>query len=508
MDAQPPFANPVVPGFHPDPSVCRVGDAYYLACSSFEYLPGIPILRSDDLRSWTLVGHVATRPGQLEVRATPTGGGAWAPTLRHHDGRFYLVVTDALGGRGTVLFTARHAAGPWSDGIRLTGLSGIDPDIAWTTGGACYVTFSGLLLDSTEDNVRHLGIQQVRIDPDTGALLEEPRSLWSGTGGMFPEAPHLYEVDGHWYLMIAEGGTERGHSVTIARGTGPEGPFEPCPHNPLVTARGTANPVQNTGHGDLVRLADGSWAMLLLGTRPRGLTRAFAPMGRETYATTVRWAGGWPYADPVTLPGPLPELRYQEDFDVAALGPDWLSVRRFPVEVADLAARPGWLRLVADGSTLDDPAPVFVGRRQQREGEEFTATLDVSAGVGGLAMRYDEAFHIEIEAGGGSVRARAGVPTLVREWSAPLATDILDVQIAADPWTRTLGGRPFRSCDLLRLRYRIGSGPWQELAAVDGRLLSCEVAESFTGRVVGVYAVRGVVDVDRFATAGRDVPRR
>lgn len=507
MSTAAPFRNPVIPGFHPDPSVCRVGDTYYLACSSFEYLPGIPIFRSTDLRSWELIGHVASREGQLDLRSTPTGGGVWAPTLRHHDGRFHLVVTDAIGGRGNLLFTAADAAGPWSDGVVLVGLAGIDPDLAWTAEGTCYVTFSGLQLDQAVETVRHLGIQQVRIDSGSGTLLEEPRSLWSGTGGMFPEAPHLYEVDGVWYLMLAEGGTERGHSVTIARGPSPEGPFAPCPHNPLVTARGTDNPVQNTGHADLVQLVDGSWAMVLLGTRPRSMTRAFAPMGRETYATSVRWADGWPYAEPVVLGQPLPDLAYTEHFDATTLGPDWLGVRRFPADLADLTTRPGWLRLVADGSTLDDLAPVFVGRRQEREGADFEVTLDVSAGAGGLAMRFDERFHVEIEAGDGTVRARASVPTVVQEWSAPLTGGVLDVRILADPQTKVLRGRPFVSCDLLRLEYREPSGEWCELAAVDGRFLSSEVAESFTGRVVGVYAQRGVVDVDRFAVSGRDVRR-
>jgi beta-xylosidase len=316
---------------------------------------------------------------------------------------------------------------------------------------------------------------------------------------MFPEAPHLYEVDGTWYLMIAEGGTERGHSVTIARGPGPEGPFEPGPHNPLVTARGTANPVQNTGHGDLVQLVDGSWAMVLLGTRPRSMTRAFAPMGRETFATAVRWAGGWPHVSPVTLGAGAPPRSHEEHFDGPEFGPEWLGVRRFPSDVGDLGARPGWLRLTADGSTLNEPAPVFVGRRQQREAETFEATVDVHGGVGGLAMRYDETFHVEVEAGAGRVVARANVSTLTQEWSAPLAGDVVEVRIIAEPQQST--------CDLLRLSYRAPAGEWRELAAVDGRYLSSDVAESFTGRVVGVYAVDGVVDVDRFAVSGSDVAR-
>lgn len=144
------------------------------------------------------------------------------------------------------------------------------------------------------------------MDLETGQALEEPRSLWSGIGLMFPEAPHLYEIDGTWYLLIAEGGTERGHSVSIARGTRPDGPFEGCPANPVLSARSTARPVQNTGHADLVRTPDDGWALFLLGMRPGGLTRAFSPMGRETFSTTLEWVDGWPVAQPVELT-PLPD---------------------------------------------------------------------------------------------------------------------------------------------------------------------------------------------------------
>ncbi len=134
------------------------------------------------------MGHVVTRPGQLAIEQVPTGGGAWAPTIRHHDGTFYVTVADAMG-RGGLVFTATDPRGPWSDGTPMVGADGIDHDIAWDVDGTCYVTYSGLILSG--DAGTHLGIQQVRMDPAAGQALEAPRSLWSGTGKMFPEAPHL-----------------------------------------------------------------------------------------------------------------------------------------------------------------------------------------------------------------------------------------------------------------------------------------------------------------------------
>ena len=128
--------NPLIPGFHPDPSIVRVGDDYYLANSTFEYLPGIPIFHSRDLKHFELLTHVAVRHGQLGVQNAVTGGGAWAPTIRYHDDRFWLVIPDMMGGWGNVLFTADDPAGPWSDGIVMDVL-GIDPDIAWDDEGSC-----------------------------------------------------------------------------------------------------------------------------------------------------------------------------------------------------------------------------------------------------------------------------------------------------------------------------------------------------------------------------------
>ena len=193
--------NPVLNGFHPDPSVVRVGDEWFLATSTFEYLPGIPIHRSRDFENWELIGHVGARPETFGIADVPTAGGVWAPTIRHHDGVFHLVITVAMG-RGMLHFTATDAAGPWSDGDLIVGIdgtesiNGIDPDIAWDADGNVYVTYSGLILNGPEIGT-HLGILQVKVDLENHIALEEPRSLWSGTGGQFPEAPHLYEVGRH-----------------------------------------------------------------------------------------------------------------------------------------------------------------------------------------------------------------------------------------------------------------------------------------------------------------------
>ncbi len=410
-----PLPVPLLPGFHPDPAVVRVGEDYYLATSSFEYLPGIPIHHSRNLESWELIGHVATRPGQLQMDGVPTGGGAWAPTIRWRDGAFHVVVTDALG-RGTLLFTATDPAGPWSDGVPLAGVDGIDPDLAWD-GDDCYLTYSGLILSPGPEQGRHLGIQQVRLDLDRGSALEPPRSMWSGSGLMFPEAPHLYRIGDWWFLMIAEGGTERGHGISIARSTSPVGPFEPCPNNPVLSARSTDRPIQNTGHGDLIQTPDGTWVAVLLGVRTRGMTRGFSPLGRETFATDVEWVDGWPVMAPVTAGETVNAPTFDDDFDDAVLGPEWIGVRRFPGEVATVSD--GRMTLRGEGRSMDNPAPTFVGRRQRRLDARISATVE-ARGVGGLTIRYDEDHHYDLEINGDQLVARAHLPTIVQEHGADL----------------------------------------------------------------------------------------
>lgn len=477
--------NPLVPGFHPDPSVVQVGDDYYLATSTFEYLPGVPIHHSRDLVEWTLIGHVVTRPGQFQMHGVPTSGGAWAPTIRWRDGIFYVIIADAMG-RGMLLFTATDPAGPWSDGLPLEGVDGIDPDLAWGPDGTCYVTYSGLPLDGPPDANNHHGIMQARFDLVTGRTLEPPRSMWSGTGLMFPEAPHIYEIGDWWYLMLAEGGTERGHAVSIARGASPEGPFEGCPANPVLSARSTERPIQNTGHGDLVQAPDGSWHIILLGMRTRGATRSFSALGRETFGTSVEWVDGWPVMAPVVLSDDTVAPSFEDAFEATEFGPEWIGVRRFPSEVASAG---GSLRLVGEGRTMDHPEPTFVGRRQSRLDASITATVTGREGVGGLTVRYDEDHHYDIELVGDEIVARGCVPTLRTEHRA--AAPAGEITLYAEMVPPPPGVGAAMPCDLVHLGYVAADGSRVAVAAFDGRFLAAETACSFSGRVVGVYCVEG-----------------
>ena len=495
--------NPAISGFYPDPSVCRAGDAYYLACSTFEYFPAIPVFRSTDCENWEQIGHVVDRPGQLKLEDVPTALGIWAPTLRYHEGKFWLIDLDAAG-RGVVIFTADDPAGPWDDGLTVVGAPGIDHDLAWDEDGTLYVTFSGLILEG-EDLGRHYGIQQVRLDPATGHALEAPRNLWSGTGGKFPEAPHLYHIGEWWYLVIAEGGTERGHSVSIARSRTPDGPFENNPANPIYTHRGTNHVVQNAGHADLVETDDG-WRMVFLGTRPTGATQSFAQLGRETYQTRVEWVDGWPVVEPMTLTADLPPVVVETDLG-APLGLEWIVVRdqrhawlAHEGRALVLAARDGE---APGGVEMNHLQPRFVGRRQQHLAARFSVTADPGDGVAGLALRYEENSHIEVEVGSGVARVRVRLHQITHTWEVPAPEGPVRLWIESVPPEGPGFGDEHATCDTLHLG--IGEGADAvEIAALDGRYLTSDVCASFTGRVVGPYAARGTARFTDFAYAGAD----
>jgi hypothetical protein len=364
---------------------------------------------------------------------------------------------------------------------------GIDPDLAWDDDGTCLMTYAGFGPEGGE------GIVQSAIDPLTGEVLSERRWLWSGTGGKFPEGPHLYRIGEWWYLLIAEGGTERGHAVTIARSRSPQGPFESNPGNPLVTHRGTDEPVQNTGHADLVERPDGGWAIVYHGVRARGSSPEWHVLGRETFADDVVWTDGWPvltgHVEPST--GPVTEALTGDD-----LPPSWVGASCWPSDVV-VREDGGW-RVNATASD-----PVFVGRRQEHLFARVRARLDV-VGTGGLSVRIDPTHAVELEVSAGRVRA---------VWAVGAVRHVLGEADLPDGGELEIRLLPDESHSFF-----IGRGPdivvagvvdgdrFTELGRVDGRYLSTEVAGGMTGRMLGVVCRDGSVLVRSFRYIGGDDP--
>ncbi|NYJ07213.1 glycoside hydrolase family 43 protein [Petropleomorpha daqingensis] len=482
--------RPVVPGFFPDPSICRVDDAYYLACSSFEYAPGLPVFRSTDLRSWEQIGNALDRPSQLSVAGAVSSGGIFAPTLRHHAGRFWLITTNMSDPQGHLLVTADDPAGPWSEPVFFPEAPGIDPDLSWDEDGSCYLTWAGFA------DGQPLGVVQAVVDPTTGAVLSEPRQLWQGTGGKFPEGPHIYRIGDLWYQLIAEGGTERGHAVTIARGPSPSGPFEPCPWNPVLTTRGTDSPVQNAGHADLVQRPDGSWALVYHGVRVRGSSPQWHVLGRETFAADVTWEDGWPRVTEPIEPPPVGLV--SESLSGPELPPSWVSPGRFPGEVLHPAE--GGRRLTAD----DAAEPVFVGRRQQHLHAGVRADVRVEDGAGGLELRIDPRHALRLEADGERVRAVVRIGSITSVLGEAATGPDVTLELRAEPSTGHVWSTESGPDDLVA--GVVTAGRLVELGRLDGRYLSTEVAGGMTGRVLGVWCSAGEVLLRSFEYTGADDP--
>ena len=485
------YTNPVIPGFYPDPSVCRVGEDFYLVTSSFQYFPGVPIFHSRDLIHWRQIGHCLTRESQLPLAGADGGTGIYAPTIRHRAGRFYMVTTNA--GRGGNFFvTADNPAGPWSEPVWVS-QGGIDPSLFWDDDGTAYFTSNTL-------PGQPYGIYQAEIDPASGRILTESRCVWGGSGGAFPEAPHLYQIDGRYFLLAAEGGTEYGHMVTVARSESPWGPFEGCPRNPILSHRDRGgHPVQATGHGDLVQAADGSWWMVFLAVRASAGYPPVHHLGRETFLAPVTWDGaGWPVvgnqgtvelemAGPALAPHVWLPLPRRDDFDGTALGLQWNFLQNPLPENWSLTANPGTLTLRCASATLDSPdSPAFVGRRQQHFCCTAATSLDFQPQTpneeAGLTVYMNSRHHDEIYVSGQSEAAHRQIA--VRRRIGNLAAVVALESIPDGPVILSI------EADAEHYHYRCGmeAESLRTLATGETRYLSKEVAGGYTGVYFGLYA--------------------
>lgn len=495
--------SPAIPGFYSDPTMCAGPDAVHLATSSFEYFPGAPLWRPADMAGFSQIGNVIDRPSQVDLRTfSAASSGIFGSTLRFHDGRFWFITTNiAQVGEGQLIFTAADPAGPWSDPVLVQGVTGIDPDLAWDDDGTCYLTWC--------DN----GIAQVTVDPETGAVLSERRDLWAGTGMKFPEGPHLYHVGEWWYLLIAEGGTESGHSASVARSRRPDSGFEGFPGNPILTHRSTGHPVQSVGHADLVEW-QGQWWACYHGTRPHGRSPEFHVIGRETMVCPVEWVDGWPVIREDLALTYAPETALTTDF-TSSLDPRWVCPQG---DLSEAAPGPG-------GLVLSAGRPVVI--RVQDLEWSAEANIDVSGGTARLLVYLDDEHWYGLEADADGVHALGRCGPFAQEFGRVPAqekdgdghdsdrpgenvngagesgdpgsggSEVVGLRIsAALPEAGTFGplsGGP----DLITLTAVMPSGP-VDLATLDGRYLSTEVAEGFTGRTVGVQCTSGRAVVRHF----------
>lgn len=492
------FNNPILPGFYPDPSICRVGDDYYLVNSSFSYYPGVPIWHSKDLVHWEQIGNVLDRESQLPLAGSPQSGGIYAPTIRYHEGTFYMVTTN-VSGVGNFYVTATNPAGPWSEPIILEDAGGIDPSLFFDEDGKAYYIGTVGKDEKTSkywgDNVIYLR----ELDLKQGKLVGQSHVLWDGAfkDSVWAEGPHLYKKDGYYYVMIAEGGTAYEHSITIARSNCITGPYEPHLCNPILTHRhlGKNAPITNTGHGDLVETQNGEWWMVLLGCRPY---EGYYNLGRETFLVPVTWEDGWPVVnagkgivEEVSKAPDLPEFEMIpedscEHFMAETLDYKWVSLRG-PKEVfCSLKERPGYLRLKLRPERIKELGVTsFVGRRQQHKDFNVNTLMEFEphkeGETAGLVLIQNEKYHLRyeyIQEGGRTylqlIRCENGNDEVVSKISFNAIQVYMKVIAKGQHLSFYYGSVP---------------GKVKELAeAVDATVLSTDKAGGFVGTCIGMYA--------------------
>lgn len=406
--------NPILRGFNPDPSICRVGDDYYIATSTFEWYPGIQLHHSRDLVNWGFAGRPLNRPELLDMVGVPDSCGVWAPCLTWNDGLFYLCYTVARRFDGNFkdthnfLTTSSAIEGPWSAPVYLNS-SGFDPSLYHAPDGRKW--YLNMVWDHRPDRTFFRGITLQEFSPATSRLSGERRFIFDGSRLGCTEGPHLYRFDGFYYLMTAEGGTGYEHVVTLARSRRLEGPYEIDPAGPLVTSRSAPDhPLQRAGHGDLVEAADGHFYLVHLCSRPLPGTRR-SPLGRETAIQRVeKTADGW---FRLSGGGPLPQVdadvgtaakkpeapRVRDDFNTSQLPShyQWLRSSK-PQELFSLDARPGFLRLAGRESIGSPFHQALVARRQQHFSYEAQTCVEFEPAhfqqMAGLVCYYNASkFH-------------------------------------------------------------------------------------------------------------------
>ncbi|MDT0166795.1 family 43 glycosylhydrolase [Actinotalea sp. AC32] len=496
-------ANPVLPGCYPDPSICRVGEWFYLVTSTFEYVPGLPVHRSRDLVSWEHVGHVVDRAGQLDYDGIRSSGGLYAPTIRHHDGTYYVVCTlvdqhdEARG--GNFLMTATDAAGPWSDPVWLDA-GGIDPSIFFDDDGRVWMHGTRLAADPEWYHQTEVWVRE--YDPVAQRLVGDEHVVWTGAvrGAVWAEGPHLYKVDGRYYLLAAEGGTEIHHAVSVARADAVTGPYEGNKANPILTHRhlGPGQDVVGVGHADLVEAPDGSWWAVCLAMRPYG--GYHYDLGRETFLMPVTWHDGWPVLSPGL--GRLPaevDVPFAEEWTpgvtqgttsgvVRPDDPRWTSLRRPWAEFAKPDGD-GW-RLTVRPTTLTEPGtPAFLGVRQQHHDVDVRTAVRPVAGPlvegeeVGVVVRQSEDDHARLAVVGGADGSRRVVAV---HRSGGVET-VLGERVLPDGDGGVVLGVSARGQDFALVAGTDGQEP-ETVAVVDGRTLDSVATGGFLGLWLGVYA--------------------
>lgn len=511
IDPQRQYFNPILAGYYPDPSVCRVGDTYYLVNSSFSFFPGVPIFTSTDLVNWKQIGNVLDRESQVPLYHQNVSGGIFAPDITYNkkNKTFYMITTNV--GAGNFVVKTKDPTKGWSEPIYLPKIDGIDPSLCFDKKGNGWIVHNAPVMGKTEYEGQR-AIRLLRYDVKGDSIIGEPIEIVRGgthveKHPIWIEGPHLYQIGKYYYLMCAEGGTGSWHSEVIFRAKKPQGPWEECPDNPILTQRTGLNPdrkdpVTSTGHADLVQAKDGSWWAVFLGCRP--YEGDYYNTGRDTYLLPVTWDNGWPTILPknTVMPNvvdkkglqPLDEnatkytgnFSYEDRFNNKELNLRWMFLRNPKGNFYELGN--GLTIHPSDVNIRQKESPSAIFCRQQHTNFTAETTLEYTARTdsdfAGFALLQNEDCNFLL--GKTLLRGKpAVILTRCEKQQSVIGSALLSEQEAQQPLRLKIEGKG----RYYSFYYAIGQGDWQLLAkGVDAVNLSTNVSGGFIGACIGLYA--------------------
>lgn len=509
------YLNPILSGFYPDPSICKVGNKFYIVNSSFSYFPGLPIFKSEDLVNWKQIGHVIHRKEQANF-TLGISKGMYAPTIRYHNETFYVVCTNVDAG-GNFIVTAKNPAGPWSNPIWFPNIDGIDPDIFFDDNGKVYITHNGPPPNNISVHEGHRAIYIFEYDIKNFKIIGEPKLVINGGTNMaekpvWIEGPHIIKKDGFYYMICAQGGTEYRHTEVVFRSKNIFGPYESYEMNPILTQKNLdpnrKNQVTTTGHADFVQLPNGDWWSVFLGCRP--YSDDFYNTGRETFMLPVEWKNGWPEIiggnEPIPFIHKRPNLPLStesvspingnfisdDEFDSTALDFKWNFVRTPSEKWYNL--KDGKLFIKARKESIQTQTNFsFIARRQQhlQFGISTKVSFDLKSNkeTAGLAAFQNEKNYLllgirlnaenkqEIYLEKATNEVNEGKSEIVRKQELLSSSKALFFRIEGEAQYFTFYYK------------RNQDDNWKVLAEnVDASILSTKKAGGFVGTYLGMYA--------------------
>lgn len=504
--------NPILRGFNPDPSIIRVGSDYYIATSTFEWFPGVQIHHSRDLVNWQLISRPLSRRSQLDMLGVPDSCGVWAPCLTYDQGTFYLVYSNVRSFDGVwkdtpnFLVTTNDISSDWSEPAFLSA-SGFDGSLFHDEDGRKW--YISMLVDHRKGKFFG-GIILQELSTETEKLIGPVYRIFTGTELGCTEGPHLYKRNGYYYLILAEGGTEYGHAVSLARSKTITGPYELHPENPIISARDKPKlALQKTGHADWVETQNGDTYIVFLTGRPLSeLGRC--TLGRETAIEELDWrVDHWPYLKSgdnsarveVPVNGldsyPFPEISERDDFEEEVLNIHFQSLR-VPIseDWLSLHFRPGYLRLFGRESLTSFHEQSLIARRIQHFDIMASTCLEFEPKtfqqMAGLVCYYNTSHYCYLNLSGGDKEGEKFLNIVVCDNFS--ISECLDQPFDLKGINRIYLKAHFKRTTL-QFFYATEEGKWREIGPLlDGSILSDDYVRegsnryrpAFTGAFVGL----------------------